>query len=244
MNAAVNGPARHHAELAVLCDIVLASDTALVQDAPHFDSGLVRDDGVHLVWPLLLGPNRGRYFLLTGQELSAADALALGVVNEVLSRNRVLTRAWQLAEQLARQPPRTVRYTRVVLIQQLRRLLADGLELGMALEGLAAMEHWPPRRGRNPTAVKGGAPPRRHPCERRRAAAGGRPPLCMPSAVAARRVNAAPTRTGGPSGASRHPLVRRSPRELGHALLDAAGTNLDVGAPSKTPVTAYVRESR
>ncbi len=71
MIAAVNGPATIHAELAVLCDIVIASDDAVFQDAPHFPNGIVPGDGVHIVWPLLLGVNRGRYFLLTGQKLSS-----------------------------------------------------------------------------------------------------------------------------------------------------------------------------
>ena len=71
MIAAVNGPALIHAELAVLCDIVIASDNAEFQDAPHFPNGVVPGDGVHVVWPLVLGPNRGRYFLLTGQKLPA-----------------------------------------------------------------------------------------------------------------------------------------------------------------------------
>ena len=85
MIAAVNGPAIIHAELAVVCDIVLASERAVFQDAPHFSGGLVPGDGVHAVWPLVLGINRGRYFLLTGQQLSAQEALRLGVVNEVVA---------------------------------------------------------------------------------------------------------------------------------------------------------------
>lgn len=49
MIAAVNGPALVHAEIAVLCDIVLAADNASFQDAPHFKGGTVPGDGVHLV---------------------------------------------------------------------------------------------------------------------------------------------------------------------------------------------------
>lgn len=143
MIAAVNGPARHHAELAALCDVVLAAEHAVFQDAPHYARGLVPGDGVHLVWPLLLGPNRGRYFLLTGQELDAHAAQTLGVVAEVLPREALLPRALELARQIVAQPPRTVRYTRQVLVHGLRRALAEGLDLGIALEGLAAFEHWP-----------------------------------------------------------------------------------------------------
>ena len=140
MIAAVNGPAHVHAEIAVLCDIVIAADTASFQDTPHFPNGVVPGDGVHLVWPLLLGANRGRYFLLTGQKLSPQEALNLGVVSEVMPRARLSARAWELAAQLAKQPPLTLRYARVSITQQLKRLMLDGLGYGLALEGLAAVD--------------------------------------------------------------------------------------------------------
>jgi enoyl-CoA hydratase/carnithine racemase len=137
--SAVNGPARIHAELAVLGDVVLAAESALFQDAAHFPGGAVPGDGVHVVWPLLLGPNRGRAFLLTGTEISAAEALACGIVAEVLPRDRLLDRAWELARQLSKAPDLTLRYTRVVLTEPLRRALAADLGYGLALEGLAAI---------------------------------------------------------------------------------------------------------
>ncbi len=140
MIAAVNGPALIHAELAVLCDIVLAADTAAFQDAPHFKNGIVPGDGVHVIWPLLLGMNRGRYFLLTGQKLSAQEALGLGVVNEVLPRGQLLARAWELAEQLVKQPPLTLRYSRVVLTLRLKQLMQEALGYGLALEGMGAID--------------------------------------------------------------------------------------------------------
>ena len=136
---AVNGPALHHAELPVLSDIAIASDTAVFQDHAHFLSGVVPGDGVQLIWPLLLGPNRGRYFLLTGQTLTAEQALALGVVSEVVAPDRLLSRARELAGMIAERPTLARRYTRVVLTDQLRRGMRDAVGYGLALEGLAVL---------------------------------------------------------------------------------------------------------
>ncbi len=143
MIAAINGPATVHAELGLLCDLVLASETATFKDAPHFRYGTVPGDGVHLVWPLLLGFNRARHFLLTGRRLSAGEALDLGVVAEVHPPDRLLERAHELARDLLRQPDLTLRYTRVAMTQLLRRVMQEHLDHGLALEGLGAMSHWP-----------------------------------------------------------------------------------------------------
>jgi len=91
MIAAVNGPALRHSEIPLLCDIVLAADTAAFQDSGHFMSGLTPGDGMHIIYPLLLGVNRGRYFLLTGQLLDAAKAQELGLVAGVLPADELLS---------------------------------------------------------------------------------------------------------------------------------------------------------
>jgi enoyl-CoA hydratase/carnithine racemase len=134
---AINGPARFHAELGVLSDIVLCSTTTVFQEEHHFQGGLVPGDGTHIVWPELLGPNRGRYFVLTGQEVTAAEALQLGIVSEVVTPEELLPRARALAEDLMRKPPLTLRYTRLCFIQPWRRRLAEDLSHGLLLEGAA-----------------------------------------------------------------------------------------------------------
>jgi enoyl-CoA hydratase/carnithine racemase len=143
MIAAVNGPALIHPELAALCDIVIASPNAAFQDAPHFPNGIVPGDGAHIVWPLLLGPNRARYFLLTGQKLSAKEALDLGVVAEVVSKDKLLERAWELARSITIKPTLAIRYARVVLTQQIKKLMIENLGYGLALEGLSAAQSYP-----------------------------------------------------------------------------------------------------
>lgn len=136
---ALNGPVVAHSELAVLCDVIIAADHAYFQDAPHFPGGLVPGDSMQIVWPMLLGPNRGRYFLLTGQKIPAAEALQLGVVGEVLPAAQVLPRALELAGQLAEQNPLLLRHTRHVLTRPWKRAMADDLHLGLSLEAIASL---------------------------------------------------------------------------------------------------------
>ena len=143
MIAAVNGPATIHAELALLCDIVLAAEHAVFADAPHYPLGLVPGDGVQVVWPMLLGMNRARYFLLTGQRLSVGRASELGVVNEVLPAVELLARARELAGQLKSRPPATLRATRTALVHQIKKAMHDNLGYGLMLEGVAAVDYWP-----------------------------------------------------------------------------------------------------
>ena len=140
MISAINGPALRHSEIPLLCDIVLASDTALFQDSGHFMSGLVPGDGMHIVYPMLLGMNRGRYFLLTGQAIAADEAKQLGLVNEVMPQSELVGRAWVLAEQLAQQSDLVLRYTRVATTQYIKRLMQDILGYGLALEGLGSAD--------------------------------------------------------------------------------------------------------
>jgi enoyl-CoA hydratase/carnithine racemase len=138
--SAVNGPAWRHSEIPLLADIVLAADTAEFQDSAHFTGGLVPGDGMHIVYPLLMGVNRARYFLLTGQTITAHKALELGLVAEVLPREKLMARAFELAEEVARKPKSLVRATRMVLTEHLKRHMQDYLGLGLYAEMLALMD--------------------------------------------------------------------------------------------------------
>ena len=140
MIAAINGPVRLHSEYILLCDIVLATPTTVFQDKPHLESGLVPGDGVNILWPEIIGSVRGRYFLLTRQELPSETAKDWGIVNEILPAGKLLPRAREIAEQLATLPPLTTHYTRVALTQKLRRIIDEGIGYGLALEGISAAD--------------------------------------------------------------------------------------------------------
>jgi len=135
--AAVNGPARRHPELPLMADIVLASDDALFQDPAHFRGGMVPGDGVHVVFPYLMGPTRASYFLLMAEELRAEEARRIGLVNEVMPRQTLVARARAVARILLEQPRRVRRASRALFTAELKRRLANDLDHGFALERYA-----------------------------------------------------------------------------------------------------------
>ena len=96
--------------------------------------------GGHVVWTHVLGPNKGRYFLLMGEVLSGQGALARGVVGEVHAQAQVLPRALEIAATFAGKTDLALRYSRVVLTQRYKRLMEEGLSLGLGLEALAAVD--------------------------------------------------------------------------------------------------------
>lgn len=134
--AAISGPLYPHAELALLSDIVVAAEDTLIHDM-HFGKDLVPGDGVHVVWTMLLGANRGRYYLLTGKEITAAEALEWGLVAEVVRPGHEVTRARELAVEIAAHPAVVTRYTREILTIEIKRRVRAELPIGLALEGLA-----------------------------------------------------------------------------------------------------------
>jgi enoyl-CoA hydratase/carnithine racemase len=140
MIAAVNGPARVHSEYILLADIVLATPATIFQDKPHFEFGITPGDGVNLLWQEAIGTIRGRYFILTRQELDAETAKQWGAVNEIVAADKLLPRAHEIAEELAKLPPLTTRYTRIALTQKLRRIVDEGVGYGLALEGISAAD--------------------------------------------------------------------------------------------------------
>jgi enoyl-CoA hydratase/carnithine racemase len=134
----VNGPVTRHSELLLLADMVLAAESATFQEGTHLPR-MVPGDGMHILWPHLIGDIRARYFLLTGQVIDAQEGKRLGIVNEVLPDDEVLDRARVLARGLAEVPDITLRYTRALFTQRIRRLVNEQLPYGLAVEGLSRL---------------------------------------------------------------------------------------------------------
>jgi enoyl-CoA hydratase/carnithine racemase len=136
---AVNGAAHIHAELLLLSNIVIASEDASFQDNAHFSLGVVPGDGVHVVWPFLLGNTRGSYFLLMNERLGAKAACDLGIVHEIVPKEQLLARAWEVAEEIAARPIMASRFSRLVLTQEMKRLMQGHLSHGLVAECLAML---------------------------------------------------------------------------------------------------------
>lgn len=142
--AALNGPSIIHAELALLNDIVICSEDTYFCESHWAGLGAVPGDGVHTLFRELLGPNRGRYFLYTGQRIDAQEALRLGLVGEVVPRDKLLDRAWEIAEKVFMSKNRIQRrLARALLIQPWRELYVKELNSGMAHEMMACYDYYP-----------------------------------------------------------------------------------------------------
>jgi enoyl-CoA hydratase/carnithine racemase len=119
---------------------ILDTPSTVFQDKPHSELGIASGDGVQLLWQEAIGTIRGRYFIMTRQELDAQTAREWGAVNEIVPADKLLARAREIAEGLAKLPPLTTKYTRIAMSQKLRRIIDEGVTLGLALEGISAAD--------------------------------------------------------------------------------------------------------
>ena len=150
MIAAVNGPCNAHSELALMCDIVLASEDAYFQDLAHFPRNLSPGDGMHTIWPMVIGRNRWRYAQLMGQKVTAQMACEWGAVNEVLPKAKLMDRAWEIARYLLRFSPMVLRHTRQVFVQEFKRAATNDLAAGQYMELLGMTQFLPTGGGMRP----------------------------------------------------------------------------------------------
>ena len=142
--AAINGPFFIHQELALVNDIVICSESTTMADGHYTGMGIVPGDGVQTLFRELMGVNRAKYFLLTGQTLTAQQMLEMGLVGEVVANDKLLERAWELARNVFMKRSRSHRrMTRALLVQPWRELLTRELPMGMAMECWATHEYWP-----------------------------------------------------------------------------------------------------
>jgi enoyl-CoA hydratase len=133
---AINGAAvTGGLELALYCDILIASENARFADT-HARVGLLPTWGLTVRLPQKVGVGLARRMSLTGDYLSATDALRAGLVTEVVPHDRLLTAARQVATSIVGNNQSAVR----ALLASYHRIDETNTGAGLWLEASAARE--------------------------------------------------------------------------------------------------------
>lgn len=114
-------------ELAMACDVVIASETARFGQ-PEIRLGLIPGAGGTQRLTRAIGKSRAMELVLTGRHLTAAEALRLGLISRVVPVELYLEEAKALAREIAAQPPIAVRMAKEAVLQAFETTLAGGLE--------------------------------------------------------------------------------------------------------------------
>jgi enoyl-CoA hydratase len=141
--SAVNGYAMGlGANVALLADVVVAAESAVFGET-HVLMGVGAGDGGQLIWPLLVGVNRAKYYLMTGEHLDAREAERIGLVNFVVPDHDLMPRALGIAERLARGPAKAISASKMAINHWMRSVsaLVMPISLGLETASMASPDH-------------------------------------------------------------------------------------------------------
>ncbi len=121
--AAINGPGIHW-EMCLMSDITLCTPDFILRDG-HFsmDSGHVPGDGMGMCLQEVLGLKRGNYMMLTSGSMDAQQCLDHGVVNEVVEKDRIVDRAWELARDIMNKSRSCRRMTHYICVRPWKAII-------------------------------------------------------------------------------------------------------------------------
>jgi enoyl-CoA hydratase len=135
--AAVNGFALGGGcELAMACDIRIASDTARLGQ-PEISLGILPGGGGTQRLPRLVGMGNAYKLLFTGEMVYAEEALRIGLVDEVVPHEALMPRAKELARAMAEKSPAALQFIKEAVRASVRMPLDEGVRLETTLFGLA-----------------------------------------------------------------------------------------------------------
>jgi methylglutaconyl-CoA hydratase len=133
--AAINGAALGGGmELALACDIRVASSSATL-GLTETTLAIIPGGGGTQRLPRLAGPGRAKELIFTGRRISAAEALAYGIVEEVVAPDELRARALELARRIAANGPVAVRAAKEAIARGLEMALTESLALETELYG-------------------------------------------------------------------------------------------------------------
>ncbi len=117
--SAINGPAVGAGlVVALLADISIAAENARLADG-HVRMGVAAGDHAAILWPLLIGMAKSKYYLLTSEFLDGREAERIGLVSLCVPDDELHARAMQVASDLASGPQHAIRFTKRALNQWL-----------------------------------------------------------------------------------------------------------------------------
>jgi enoyl-CoA hydratase/carnithine racemase len=135
--AAVNGPAIGAGmDLTCMCDIRIASETATFAES-FVRVGIIPGDGGAWLLPRIVGKSKAAEMAFTGEALTAAEALACGLVSRVVPPEQLLQEARKLADRIAANPSAVLRMTKRLLREGERASLESLLELSAGYQAIA-----------------------------------------------------------------------------------------------------------
>jgi enoyl-CoA hydratase/carnithine racemase len=118
--------------LALLADISIAAKDAKFSDG-HAKIGVAAGDHATILWPLLCGMARAKYYLLLSEPFSGEEAAAMGLVSLAVDAQALDAKAVEIASRLAEQAPAATRWTKHTLNHWLRQA-APIFDASLALE--------------------------------------------------------------------------------------------------------------
>jgi len=125
--AAVNGYALGGGcELALMCDLIVAGDTARFGQ-PEINLGIIPGAGGTQRWPRTAGKYVAMEAVLAGTPITAQRAHQLGLVNKVVPAEMAIKIAQRIARQLAEKPPLALRLAKESVLKAFETPLAEGL---------------------------------------------------------------------------------------------------------------------
>jgi len=119
--SAINGPAAGAGlVVALLADVSIAARSAKLVDG-HPRLGVAAGDVAAIIWPLLCGMAKAKYFLLTGKPVTGEEAERIGLVSQCVDDDALQQTALELAESLAKGSQSALRWTKYSLNNWLRQ---------------------------------------------------------------------------------------------------------------------------
>jgi enoyl-CoA hydratase len=117
--SAINGPAVGAGlVVALLADISIAAEGARLADG-HLRMGVAAGDHAAIIWPLLCGMAKAKYYLMTSEFVSGREAEQIGLVSLCVPNDELLDKAMEIANNLANGPRHALRFTKRALNQWL-----------------------------------------------------------------------------------------------------------------------------